>query len=241
MTKKKSDQPIGYKYKYKRLYDLGADRIGIVDNMLIEGCSSMSVAERIQGDWGECVGVKIGTLEKQILRYKKDIVEPRLLVAVEKAEESGVSISKGMKKFREQVDVMETLNEVINMQRGRIAKMFAAEEEAGNKKLTADIQRELRPFTDMLKVLSSLQLETGVVRRVPKQIQGIWQQLGHEELAEFRIEMTQNDDTLRALSDLKNIVEEAASEIIDGEYIPVASEPEALPEHHDDVVGPEAS
>lgn len=243
MTKKiDKDQPTGYKYKYKRLYSLGADRMGIIDSMLTNGESTLSVAERIKVDWGECGAVKIMTLDRQIHRYRKDILEPRLAIAAENAIADGVSISKGMKKFRDTVDVMDKLTEYINMQGTRIQKAFTKEDLKGKEgKLDQNISRELRVLTDMCKVLAGLQLETGVVRRVPRQVQGFFQQLDSNELQEFRIEMTQNDDTLKALATLKDVIQEAASEIIDGEYIPVASQLESISEVDDAVMGSETS
>ena len=66
-----------------------------------------------------------------------------------------------------------------------------------------------------------MQLETGIVRRIPKQVQGFFQQLDSSELLEFRVEMTQNDTTLKALATLKQVIQDAAGDIIDGDYLPV--------------------
>ena len=100
------EQPKGYTYKYKRLYDLGSDRMGIIDSMLTRGDSTMSVAEHIQFEWNACASVKIGTLDKQIHRYKKDILEPRLIAAANNAAANSTSISKEIKAFNDQVDVI---------------------------------------------------------------------------------------------------------------------------------------
>jgi len=232
------EQPTGPKYKYKRLYDLGADRIGIIDSMLTNGDSPMSVAERIKYDWNECASVKIATLDKQILRYRNEIVEPKLRLAAERADVEGTAITVAMKKFKEQVDVMVNLSEAINMQRTRIHRAYAKEEMRvrGGGKPDPAINKELRAFTDMCRVLAGLQLETGVVRRVPKQIQGFFQNLDTKQLAEFQLEMTQNDDTLKALGQLTEVLQEAHGEIIDGEYVPVDSESSELPTGDEQVV-----
>jgi len=243
MTKKiDKSQPTGFKYKYKRLYDLGADRMAIIDMMLTNGDLSSAVAERIQVEWKEYPSVKVATLEKQISRYRADIVEPRLVMAAEHAEAAGVSVSQGMKKFRDQVDVMDRLNQSINMQWARIEKAYAVEAKQGkDAKLDPNINKELRPFTDMCRVLAGLQLETGVVRRVPKQVQGFFQQLDSNELQEFRVEMTTNDDTLKALATLKQVIQEATGEIIDGDYLPVTPQFEAISGPDAEAVEPEPS
>lgn len=221
-SKPKNNQPLGVQHKFKRLYDLGADRMAVIDMMLTNGDSTQKVVEKIQIDWNECAGVKSPTLDKQLQRYRKNIVEPRLIIATENAHAAGVATSEGMKKFRDQVDVMDKLNQSINMQWSRIEKAYAKEQLKGNTgKLDPNLSKELRPFTDMCRVLSALQLETGVVRRIPKQVQGFFQQLDSNELQEFRIEMTTNDDTLKALATLKQVIQEAAGEIIDGDYLPV--------------------
>lgn len=228
---KKGDQPMGYTYKYKRLYDLGSDRLGIMESMLTNGDSPLSVAEHIQQDWQECTEVKQSTLVKQIQRYRADVLEPKLLMAAEKATEKGSAISKEMGKFREAVDVMEKLNQGMNMQWHRIEKAFTKEDLKGaDGKLDQNIKQELRAFTDLARALATLQLETGVVRRVPKQVQGFFAQLNPDELKEFRLEMTQNDETLKSLGIIKNVLQEAASETIDGELIPAQPEPSAIPD-----------
>jgi hypothetical protein len=225
MTKKKSDQPKGYTYKYKRLYDLGSDRMGIIDAKLTQGDSTMSVAEHIQFEWNQCTSVKIGTLDKQIGRYRKDILEPRLVAAANKASENGTKVTKEMKAFNETVDVQDMLTQSVTMQWARISKMYAKEVGKGpDAKVDPNINKELRPFTDMCRVLANLQLETGVLRRVPKQVQGFFQQLSGDEVQEFRLEMTSNDETLKSLGMIKDVLQEAASEIIDGDYVPVEPE-----------------
>jgi len=229
MTKKKSEedlsQPKGYNYKYKRLYDLGSDRLGIVDAKLTQGDSTMSIAEHIQFEWNACTQVKIGTLDKQLQRYRKDVLEPRLVNAANKASANGTKVTKEMKAFNESVDVSDMLTQSVTMQWARIQKAYAKEVGKGEDgKLDPAINKELRPFTDMCRVLANLQLETGVLRRVPKQVQGFFQQLSGDEVQEFRLEMTSNDETLKSLGLIKNVLQDAAKEIQDGEYIPVESD-----------------
>ena len=222
MTKKKTDQPKGYTYKYKRLYDLGSDRMGIIDSKLTNGDSTMSIAEHIQFEWNACASVKIATLDRQLQRYRKDILEPRLVAAANNATENGTKITKEMKAFKEGVDVQDLLTQSVTMQWARISKSYAREAAKGpDGKLDPNINKELRPFTDMCRVLANLQLETGVLRRVPKQVQGFFQQLSGDEVQEFRLEMTSNDETLKSLGLIKNVLQDAAKEIDDGEYVPV--------------------
>jgi len=229
VTVKKKDpkQPSGFNYKYKRLYDLGEDRMLQVDSLLTQGDSTMSVAEKIQFEWNACTSVKIGTLDKQLQRYRKDILEPRLVAAANKASENGTKITKEMKAFNDTVDVQDMLTQSVTMQWARITKMYAKEAGKESGKMDPAINKELRPFTDMCRVLANLQLETGVLRRVPKQVQGFFQQLSGDEVQEFRLEMTSNDETLKSLGLIKNVLQDAAKEIDDGEYIP--AEPELSP------------
>ena len=230
ITKKSEEQPKGYNYKYKRIYELGTDRLGIVDSMLTKGDSTMSVAEHIQFEWNACTSVKIGTLDKQLQRYRKDVLEPRIVRAANKATENGTKITKEMTAFNESVDVQDMLTESVKMQWARIQKAYAKEAGKGaDGKLDPAINKELRPFTDMCRVLANLQLETGVLRRIPKQVQGFFQQLSGDEVQEFRLEMTANDDTLKSLGLIKDVLQDAAKEIEDGEYIPVEFESGPIP------------
>lgn len=217
-------QPSGYNYKYKRLYDLGDDRMGIVESLLTQGDSTMSVAEKIQFEWNTCKNVKIGTLDKQLQRYRKEILEPRLVAAANKASANGTKVTKEMKAFKEGVDVQNLMEKSVTMQWARIQKMYAKEVGKDGGKMDPAINKELRPFTDMCRVLANLQLETGVLRRVPKQVQGFFQQLSGDEVQEFRLEMTSNDETLKSLGLIKDVLQDAAKEIEDGEYVPVESD-----------------
>lgn len=223
------EQPLGFTHKYKRLYDLGSDRMNIIDSMLTKGDSTMSVAEHIQFEWKACTSVRMATLDKQILRYRKDILEPRLVSAAENAAMNKTDIATEFKAFNDQVDVIQQLNSFIIMQGARIKKAYAKEHGKGEDgKLDPAINKELRPFTDMCRVLAGLQLETGAVRRVPKQVQGFWQQLSTDEISEFRLEMSKNDDTLKSLGMIKDVLNEAAKEIEDGDYVPLESSSENL-------------
>ena len=225
MTQKKA-----HTYKFKRLYDLGSDRLAIIESMLTNGDSPATVAEHIQKDRMECADVKPGTLEKQILRYRTDVLEPKLVMAAEHAAEKGTATSKAMAAFKSNVDIKAKLTEGINMQWERIQRAYTKEALKGpDAKLDPTINKELRPFTDMCRALATLQLETGDLRRVPKQVQGFFAQLKPEELSEFRLEMEQNDETLKSLGMIKDVLQEAASEIIDGQLISVESESEAVP------------
>lgn len=220
------EQPTGFTYKYKRLYDLGSDRLGIIETMLTNGDSPATVATHVQVDWGQCQNVKHGTLEKQIFRYRTDVLDPKLVLAAENAVEKGITNTASMAKMRETVDVMEKLDEFIIMQGARIKKAYQKEALKGpDGKLDPAINKELRPFTDMCRVLAGLQLETGVVRRVPKQVQGFFQQLDTSELQDFRMEMSANDETLKSLGMIKDVLQDAAHEILDGEFIPLDTKP----------------
>jgi len=239
MTKPKPpiEQPKGYTHKYKRLYDLGSDRLDIIEGMLSAGESPMTVAARVKDEWNQCPQVKINTLEKQIRRYHNDVLAPKLALVVERASQEGTTLPAAMKKFREQVDVMEKLNSAINMQWSRIQKAFTKEDRKGAEgKLDGNIGKELRSFTDMCRVLAGLQLETGVVRRVPKQVQGFFQNLDSGEMQEFRLEMTRNDETLKTLGQIKDVLQEAAVEVIDGDYVPLESEPPKLSVDNEEAV-----
>lgn len=223
-------QKKGHNYKFKRLYDLGSDRLAIIESMLTSGDSPMTVAEHVQKDWMECTDVKPGTLEKQILRYRTDVLEPKLVMAAEHAVEKGTGVSKQMAEFKANVDIKAKLTEGINMQWERIQRAYTKEALKGpDAKLDPTINKELRPFTDMCRALATLQLETGDLRRVPKQVQGFFAQLKPEELTEFRLEMEQNDETLKSLGMIKDVLQEAASEIIDGQLISTEPESEAVP------------
>ncbi len=226
----KGQQPMGHTYKYKRLYDLGSDRLNIIESMLTNGDSPMQIARHIQTDWGECTDVKTNTLEKQLQRYRNDVLDPKIQLAAERAAEKGTAISTQMKKFRDQVDVGQKLNEAMNLQWTRIEKAYTKEANKGeDAKLDPAINKELRAFTDVARALASFQLETGVVRRVPKQVQGFFAQLNPDDVREFRVELEQNDRTLKALSAVKDVINEAASEVIDGEYVSAQSDAEPVP------------
>jgi len=82
IKKQDKEQPTGYKFKYKRLYDLGADRMAVIDMMLTNGDSPQTVVEKIQGDWGECAEVKGPTLDKQLQRYRR-VWEVKMLPSTE--------------------------------------------------------------------------------------------------------------------------------------------------------------
>ena len=230
--------------KYARIYNMGVDRVEQVKYMLATGVSPNKVAHHIQNEWGEIADVLQDSLHKQLQRFRKEIVDPGLKTKVvvpldelEGAEDlgdgrvrhrgltlptvpgatldgesyTGVILVNKVPKSR---DVVGELNELIELQKARVKKLY--DREFASPLLLATLRNEIRQLGELLKMMGALQLETGVLTRVPKKQQlllptadDLQQRAAHKEeivvsdaLAEASVEILALLDSFEEVSDV---------------------------------------
>jgi hypothetical protein len=175
----KKKYPVGRKDKYQRLFALGTDRIRQIDAMLFKGESTNDVATVIQNEWHEYKDVSHGTLSKQILRYRNDILRRAAPSNIQNPDgsNSGKEIVQ-VGRLEGRVHAHETLSTLCLMQQERLNKIYMQEQKLPS--VMDAVRKEIELFSKLIGQLATLEMDMGLLQRVPKKIQGEFNLLSPE-------------------------------------------------------------
>lgn len=187
-----------HRRRYSRFTRMGRDKVTQLNYLLASGNTCIEVANHIQEIWGDSLDIKATSLEKQLQRYRKDVVYPTLDTKVEftkenlqkweeggKAEGTAVHARAGAAEdsvILEGVVILSNapsrnaladIEELIEVQRARLLKLY--ERELKTPILLGDTTREIKQLADLYKQHSSLQMDMGLITRVPRkhQLEGL--------------------------------------------------------------------
>ena len=150
---------------FKRLYALDEERIEQVNEMLSKGLPASQVAQVIQSEWGLLADLKPDSVKKMLERYRKTDLRERILAQV-----AGVTEGMHTTTLAKRVSALEELTDLATVQKGRYQK--AVQLEGGKPLLLKQATEEGRLLKEILVELGRLQLDTGVLARVPRRITG---------------------------------------------------------------------
>ena len=161
--------------KFARLKKLGAEKLGMIDAMIVSGTPSLQIAQTIQQNWLMIDDVSLSALAKMIERYKLQRIdlttslrETAQAITVMDQVETRMEELKALEKSfkRRDMDVLDEMAELILMQKTRILDAHKKERSIGFpfQWLSKDIniQREL------LHEMKELQFEMGINERKDK-------------------------------------------------------------------------
>lgn len=195
-------QNTGPASKYERLLSLGEQRVTQIDMALHKGTPASEVTRMIQEEWGEFKDVKPGTLKKQLERYRAEYLDTNIVAAMKLEERNPARARKTIERMKS-FDVMEELLKLAKIQRKRIKKVML--HESPMPILLNNIKYELKTYLDILGKYAELSLETGLIRRAPKQITGIVGLVSAEDtsgLLDFEAEIKGRDEVRLVLSEI---------------------------------------
>jgi hypothetical protein len=150
---------------FKRLYAFDEERIEQVNEMLSKGLPASQVAQVIQSEWGLLADLKPDSVKKMLERYRKTDLRECILAQV-----AGVTEGMHTTTLAKRVSALEELTDLATVQKGRYQK--AVQLEAGKPLLLKQATEEGRLLKEILVELGRLQLDTGVLARVPRRITG---------------------------------------------------------------------
>lgn len=203
---------------YSRFTEMGRERQLLLDTMLLKD-EPMSVISRVlQEEWGLFKDVKNNTLQKQIQRYRDQVVLPRVKHLRAK-EEAGViggdqRMTRNTKKMVERLNVLDEWEEILAIQKARILKVYAKEQELKDGKIMDSLTKLFKDYQMGLSQYTDLQLDTGYLKRAPKVLHGaIFGQDG-ERRAVFEFALEEKKEETDALADLSELLEK---DVLEGE------------------------
>lgn len=204
--------------KYARIYALGVDKVAQVDTLLLKGTTASELAVIIQNDWGAMQDLSISAVERQLRRYRRDIdvkVAARQEVAL-RDDKTLLAVTRQV----EQIDVIEDMNSLIHTQKIRINRLL--EHEASrelSEGLLSDVKYEMQQLISMYKLISTLQLETGLMRRAAKTVSGMFSYDDDTGRFEFEAKIEDHKALSKATSEVM--------EILEGTFTDITNEPTA--------------
>lgn len=200
--------------KYARLYALGPDRLDRINMMMMQDTTIAEVADVICDEWGFYADER-EALEKQLQRYRLEQIDSNLAARARNAERTDTG--RRLVQYREeQLDIMKEMRDGIAVQKRRINKFLDREE---NLPIPLNaVKFEMKLYVDMLKEYARLQLETGLLRRAPKQVSGSFHIDEENGTLEFEAEIKTNAELRRATRDIMEILEGDYEVVDDGDH-----------------------
>jgi hypothetical protein len=201
-----------------RLHRLGDTRLALVDDLLIKGSSSHEIATIIQEEWHENTDVSHDAVRKLLDRYRAKVLAPRIAAFVQKSAEEGVTAIE-IKRVRDRLDVLSELVVLFRAQRRRLGRILQDPKLA--KVPSKAVCTEMDVAVRMLKEIGSIQMETGVLRRAPKQLTGTLgkvDEVGRSSVTSFFVQssdQTETDEARRLLADTIRYIETEYSVVAD--------------------------
>lgn len=149
---------------FKKLYDLGDDRMAEIDRLLQAGVYTSQIVRTIQEDWGELTEDKPDSLKRTLERYRASDFRNKVVAAVAGFKGNTSAMVK-------RVNAMDELQSLVMVQKGRFEKALTQEAKAPlPMKMVSD---EARLLKDLLIELGHMQMETGVMPRAAKKTTGV--------------------------------------------------------------------
>lgn len=153
------------KLAFKRLHELGEEKVAELDRRLGRGELPRDLAQLIQDDWQLLQDVQPDSVKKMLERYRKTELRDKVLARI-----AGQNDLVRTKTLARRLNAMEEIQTLVEVQRGRFEKMLVRESQS--PLLLKQVSEEGRLLKDMLVELGKLQLETGVLVRAPKKLTG---------------------------------------------------------------------
>lgn len=152
---------------FERIAALPVERISELRARLKKGESPQSVAKLIQNEWKLYPDVKFDTLTKQLFRYRRDVV---VKSAIEQLLET--KGRDGIPAVLKKTDVMGEVEKLITIQQRRLDVVLT--QEIGKPLLLSMVSSEMDRLMAYLDRMARLQMETGVLARAPRTVEGMF-------------------------------------------------------------------
>lgn len=192
--------------KFHRLYELGTEKVAEIDNLLLHGRSAPEVAKVIHEDWNKLTDIKRDNLARQLRRYRKEM-DVSIAARQQVARRDGKSLLRVSEQI-EKIDVIEDLNSLIHSQKMRINRLLEHESSLPVEKgLVSDVKYEMQQLIAMYKLIANLQLETGIMRRAPKTVSGMFSYDDETGRFEFESKIENHKELNSATTSIMEVLE----------------------------------
>lgn len=165
---------------------IGPEKSAQLRSCLLQGMKVPTLIRKIKDEWGLLPELKDSTVQTMLYRFGRGVVKVETAQRVMKT----IASCKHVK-----VTTLEEIGFLIEKQKKRLEKALAMEEKT--PLLLDSTRKEMLLLKDLLRDLAYLQIETGILPRVPKTVQGMLVG-GDGKTALFSWQLS-DDDLLRGL------------------------------------------
>jgi hypothetical protein len=141
---------------------LGVERMALVESRLLNGEAGESVAKAIKMEWGLMPDHKLSSLAKILTEYRRVQLHSKLVYLNDKE-------APRLSDFADKVDVLENLTKLVELQQTRVSKAMHLEKQQPKRDYQLRFEMEL--LGNLYVRLSTLQMDLGLLRKVPAKLQ----------------------------------------------------------------------
>lgn len=154
--------------KPKFMQGLTQDQIDTIDTHLLLDKPMTDLVKVLRDEWSVCLDIKADSLLTSIIRYKQNQITPRQAKIAMKvgSTENVAKLATLQVKMENALKPVDALENLIIKQLKRVEKMEQVE--AKMPTLMDSQTKNMMLLHNMLKDMSVLQMQLGILRRVPK-------------------------------------------------------------------------
>lgn len=152
----------------KVLQALPPERLAAVDNLLLADRAVDKVVDLIQKEWLELTDMKATALRMALYRYKERVIVPRQAAIAAKltGDTKAAKLGAMVERIEVRLQPLDAMENVIKEQMARVNRLKAMEDKM--PALLDSQTKNLALLSEMLNKYANLQLEVGMLSRVPK-------------------------------------------------------------------------
>jgi len=147
---------------------LGPARLAIVDSRLLNDETAESIAKTIKGEWKLYKNTTLRNVARRVSVYKRLNVIGKLKVLERDKDKKGPR--PRLSDFADKVDVLENLTKLVELQQTRVSKAIHHESTVFKDMLDRKTRFELELLGNLYVKLGQLQMDLGLLRKVPQKV-----------------------------------------------------------------------
>jgi hypothetical protein len=158
---------------YARIFDLGPERVAALNNYLLtESHTYEQIMLILRTEWKVFAEVKDDALRRQLVRYKNDFILPKQAeIAAKLTQNQHVQkLVRVASQLQASVDVLKEMEWAVQVQLRRVRKLKKLEKVNKNS-IYKEMDDNLYLLMHQLTQLGKLQMDVGILKKVPKKIQ----------------------------------------------------------------------
>lgn len=147
--------------RFASLRDLGREKYLEIENMLLSGESVVETARFIQSNWNVFSESNEKTVVALLKKFKREVVVPKINNGAEVLVKSDRAV---VSTISSDVDIGKELVDVINLQKGRVAKL--ATKEKNMPLILGALSKEIKLLTECLGAYHRFKVDLGMMDRI---------------------------------------------------------------------------